>query len=556
MSNQFNKNQGYKAPKDYGFDSTNNIYPYNFVSLLKEANRKERTKGNLTGYIDISLTPKTDLIIPFEKANDGSYVFFKNENNYVIPGSQIRGVVRSTYEALTNSCLSQMDEDYNVSFRYPVFEGNNWKSCVIEYIDNKWSIYDANKYKFNSDYSLNSKEFRKKMTSKSFYCKNLNRSFNFKESENFIPVDNYILRFGEKTIKNGISIALYEAKNKILSNDQDVVDLLVNNLKKNCETYIDNIINLNTNNKTDSKVNLYNDIIKAIDNKKAFVAFYNDKGYLSPSQIGREMINETLDNMYKGYEACDNLLCPACSLFGTISNSKSLESRVRFTDLLLDKKGIQTKKVELVSLGAHLSNYRFYANKKWDLENVRIRGRKFYWHHNVLKEETNNENSNVTSSFETLVFDTNNDKKFTGRVYFEDLTEEELKDLAFAIELQDDNHMQKIGHGKPFGYGSINCKFEKIYLREINENRIVEKEYDLNKNNWNSYPNSNELEMITRFDVLKNKWNDIKYPSDYGWFSDNYNKRLLLANITDVVNNHKYFKEIEKNANKNKFSYR
>ena len=94
------------------------INPYNFITLPNECEResfKER-KGNLTGYIDCELIAKTPIVIPdvksmkTEKIGDGSkefkkYDFFnyeeKSENGDfvlpVIPGSEIRGMLRNDY---------------------------------------------------------------------------------------------------------------------------------------------------------------------------------------------------------------------------------------------------------------------------------------------------------------------------------------------------------------------------------------------------------------------------------------------------------------------------
>lgn len=566
MSYNWNNNKNYnnnnrnkfneKKPNDCGYDSEKNIYPYNFVSLGNKCDVSRRKKGNLTGYINISVTPKTDLIVPFEKENEKKYNFYKYNNSYVIPGSQMRGVVRNSYEALTNSCLSQMDEDYNVSFRYPIGEAIKWKPCVVKYTDKGWVILEATSYKLGNDTrNNNSKGVKSVITERPYYCKELNRKFSFNENKNFIIVDNkYILRFGEKTIKNGISIKLFEFSNKSYINDCNKASDVVENLKKNCQRYIDNLNELNTNATVDKNDNLYKDIINAINNKQSFVAYYNsNNNYLSPSNVGREMLKDTLDKMYIGYENCTDKfqLCPACALFGTVSNDKSLESRIRFTDLLLSNNGINTKYNNLVSLGSHLSNYRFYANKNWDAKDVRIRGRKYYWHHQVNCQNEENANTNINCMYETLCFNENNIKKFEGKIYFEDLTEKELKDLIFSIELGGNNHMLKLGHGKAFGFGSILCKCENIYLRDIVDNKIVENEYNaFERNTWNNYPNSKELELITKFDILKDKWPDIKYPGSPKWFADN--KKLVLASITDVVKNKKSFNYIgNNNENKN-----
>lgn len=95
------------------------INPYNFVSLNGETQRSEPETGDLTGKITVSLTVKTPLAIPDtdnktiekvminDKPHDHKvYPFFNVAGKPVIPGSQLRGMIRSAYETLSNSCYS------------------------------------------------------------------------------------------------------------------------------------------------------------------------------------------------------------------------------------------------------------------------------------------------------------------------------------------------------------------------------------------------------------------------------------------------------------------
>lgn len=119
------------------------INPYNFIPLgnsKKKAEEPEKKPG-LSGVISYSLLTKTPLFIPntsndnafdMEKMVEGhkSYDFFsykdlssakgsvKNElPRPVIPGSEMRGMLRSNYEILTDSCMSAVDDDQVLSKR-------------------------------------------------------------------------------------------------------------------------------------------------------------------------------------------------------------------------------------------------------------------------------------------------------------------------------------------------------------------------------------------------------------------------------------------------------
>lgn len=125
------------------------INPYNFVPLQgigpERVNGREETGEKLlTGKIEYTIEILSPLFIP-NASNDGfedraenedgedasyhkSYDFFSYHDlsndkamdachEPVIPGSEIRGAVRSVYEAMTNSCLSSVDEDVSLSKR-------------------------------------------------------------------------------------------------------------------------------------------------------------------------------------------------------------------------------------------------------------------------------------------------------------------------------------------------------------------------------------------------------------------------------------------------------
>ena len=103
------------------------INPYIFVNLPPTRSfAKQNSDDKYTGKIECSMYPRTHLFIPnvtSENCNEEhkSYDFYSYEDlkgklssgdfEPVIPGSSIRGEVRSLYEALTNSCLSAIDED-------------------------------------------------------------------------------------------------------------------------------------------------------------------------------------------------------------------------------------------------------------------------------------------------------------------------------------------------------------------------------------------------------------------------------------------------------------
>lgn len=105
------------------------INPYTFFPISSEnPERQAVKKGDKTGVIDCSIEIKSPTFIPnttrsFKtKDNDHYfYEFYSYEDltekekgapaNPVMPGSEIRGMVRNIYEQLTNSCFLEVDEN-------------------------------------------------------------------------------------------------------------------------------------------------------------------------------------------------------------------------------------------------------------------------------------------------------------------------------------------------------------------------------------------------------------------------------------------------------------
>ena len=109
------------------------VNPYNFIRFPKEKAKAYEDTDIHTGVIEYTVTTKTPLFIPNSSSDHAfkesevkdhkSYDFFSYteletdrtyDNEYhvpVIPGSEIRGVVRQVYETLTDSCMGILNVD-------------------------------------------------------------------------------------------------------------------------------------------------------------------------------------------------------------------------------------------------------------------------------------------------------------------------------------------------------------------------------------------------------------------------------------------------------------
>lgn len=222
-------------------------------------------------------------------------------------------------------------------------------------------------------------------------------------------------------------------------------------------------------------------------------------------EVFENTISEILEHNHFKHHACNSNtgFCPACRLFGTIANKKSLVSRLRFTDTEVFENVefdvprfipiLGTPKYSSTEFylkkpkdsKAAMWNYDYYTvNKEGDkgIEKLatyeaKLKGRKVYLQGaDKLKNERNLDEQKLFEKGNQSKIGKNNIKirsagralmpgaKTRFKVYFEDITEEELVALLYSLTLGNDcNH--RIGRGKPYGMGAVKLNVEKLNLR-------------------------------------------------------------------------------------------
>lgn len=102
----------------------------------------------------------------------------------------------------------------------------------------------------------------------------------------------------------------------------------------------------------------------------------------------------------------------------------------------------------------------------YDSNQMEIRGRKFYWHHEPDTDRGVPRN-NRNATFETV----RKNAEFKFRICFDGITRQQMELLAMAVHLNENDlegHMcHKIGHGKPLGYGSVKICIKKCMVRKF-----------------------------------------------------------------------------------------
>ncbi len=450
------------------------VNPYHFVPLGKECDRQydyraiKKENGLLTGWIECELETKSPIFVPnssnddvFQKSTGNgeekvkSYDFFSRENlagkdnppppdRPVIPGSELRGVFRSAFEAVTNSCMSTTDDE-NVLFKRTTTPG---QPGIVLFENGKWYIQPCQERIGVSAWTRCKKD-RPQKDPKDFSQDISNASEGdrvlFKRSQNgyqkegkkifdtvemFEVLDNNycleklkpgqelgFLHKGENFInKHHETLFVPDTKKeKIALKERDLENLL-----HNFKLYADEKINqsLATGNHTGYnsfliKLKIKNAADLEKDHLKNALVYFKQLDsclHLCPATIGREVFQKRLKDLIGSFAPCETSgkLCPACALFGFAGEKDSVAGRIRFSDAELISPGGNSQTLfldpmvlpELASpkpsatefylqrpeVDTALWNYDYAGSwEKMQLKELRnyhakIRGRKFYWH--------------------------------------------------------------------------------------------------------------------------------------------------------------------------------
>ena len=475
------------------------INPYNFVSTTQRVKVNPVEKGNLTGYVTCTLRVEDMLALPdiAQNPDSQSFDFFSVENHPIIPGSELRGCIRSAYEAITESCFSVVNSEV-LSARESKPKATR-KPGILMRENSSWIIYEA-EYFNQKHYE---KYFDKKGEADTI------RTWQRKGTTPCLDQTYFYFKTDEKGYINEATEC----------SDSDIWKL-----KKAFEIYRDNLEKIDgfteVLNKQQSTIKRSLTLLKQMEkennSESMLPVFYqcNKKGvieYISPAHTGRKVFKNTVHSLLNNHTPCDgkNGYCPACSLFGTLGDKSPLASKLRFTDAAEKESGsvnISDRYVILPELSSpKLSTVEFYTTHgeiiknenipvwNYDSSGVEVRGRKFYFHGLPQKEDTLG-----PRQIETKVAQSGS--LFTFKVYFDDIRKDQLQQLLWVITIGenqiDSKKMHKIGMGKPVGYGSVKITVDDISFRELDKSSFA---YSIKKQQYDDY--MQEFDIEKHFDM-------------------------------------------------------
>jgi len=598
--------------------------PYNFVSLGDKCNKlADRNKGKLSGVLSCTITTKTPLFIPnttnehaFPKIDENivreynennperkladkddpkSFDFFSYEDisnqdraekydiRPIIPGSSIRGVIRSAYETVTDSCLSTAGSEA------PLHRRTNlpYRNCGVM---KNGILYRAKKalimpeaepgfsspnnpppaFKRNVDITPWKKvkvslsgESDTYRTSRGHDTR-LQKVISVNKPNDVI--EGYYLRsepFGDSNNKHfdAVMIPNWHDTVRITPDDNERLKVLLTLYQEN-------------------NPNAYKGFIDA----DTMPVYYEEVGnitYISPACISKEVFSRSVKSILinQGNHApCETktALCEACHLFGMVNNKESIASRIDFRDAVPE--GVPSENWKnwydsprtLAILGEpHVSATEFYMDDpdsgcdvfNYDYKTVdrnrgktalmdtpqdsqvKLRGRKFYWHSKTqVSANVNNDNPKQLWTVRPI----KENCTFQFDIAFNRLTPNELSKLIWTLEIGErKTHAHKMGHGKPIGYGSVQIQVirKKSHLWTLNDMLQIGTS-PINVPQWQ--PNGawvNEFTKMTNFD---NCPNNVSYPigvidgkeTVFNWFV--LNREMLTRNamnhkITNIL---------------------
>ena len=568
------------------------INPYTFVPISnKEPQRVKfedldwENSNKLDGCIECILETKSSVFVPntTKTFEYGFNEFFsyddlsgrkkedipkENPKYPRIPGSEIRGMVRNIYEQLTDSCLSVID-DKNVPIKR---SAKPKKAGVWDRESDK--LYKAERKaigeeKLNELFNnVNKQSDKKSITGTELFVKcNAKNYVKYCSLQDFEEAQRGFALKGESFLKKSnesiIVSDLVDEECTLTQQDKDRFQAVLDRYDKKTKN----------GNEYDDYKNAYNSNIRYLP---VFYEKVEDKLYLAPAMMTKEVfentISEILEHNHFKHHACNSNtgFCPACRLFGTIADKKSLASRLRFTDTEVFENVefdvprfipvLGTPKYSSTEFylkkpkdsKADMWNYDYYTvNKKGDkgIEKLatykaKLKGRKVYWQGaDKLKNERNLDEQKLFEKGNRSKTGKNNIKirsagralmagaKTKFKVYFEDISEEELAALLYSLTLGNDcNH--RIGRGKPYGMGAVKVNIEKLNLRtysfedgklSITENEADPQTYKM-KDLWEDNKRYIELYSIP---LSEGEEKLVEYPTPadgkeiFKWFANN-----------------------------------
>jgi CRISPR/Cas system CSM-associated protein Csm3 (group 7 of RAMP superfamily) len=561
--------------------------PYNFVRFSERIVERDEDgnpirvhdhlvfSGN-SGYIECELINETPLICGGkhirEKLKDSNnkefehnnIKFFRINKRLAISSTSIKGMLRSFIEALTGSCIPIIDKV--LSYRTFVNPGNLRCGMVIkkataeipgeikEMRRIRVPINEVRKYSYGDKVNFTIQPGRlpraRINSINQGYLKKNNKNIETKRYERIFynPTGKvYEFDIEEQDIYNRI-VEFHMENWKRMKIPPGVTPTNYHKLRENDLIYFQV--------KNNKAINLcYIEVPR--------LAYRYSIGYFLEKDIPKSHCNE-------------DDLCMSCRLFGYIKNNSARVGRVSVTHaIIINDDNLILKEKILKPLGfPHPTSVNLYlqditnpkivrdyngakieergdsfAPSRNDINegSVRLRGRKFYWHHKkenkeILQQANFEEKTKLNSTGEILI----SKNAFKFKIYFYNLTDFELGLLLYALKLEG-NMRHKLGMAKNLGFGTVKIEIKSLYIENMEKkyssidsdypddktaeiDNYINQKFKSKISNFNNLPAVQDLKRI--LDPTQAPKN-LGYPEEpdgrnYKWYMTHKNRPLPL----------------------------
>jgi len=463
--------------------------PFNFIRATDNENRRPFTPHNvasaelLSGEILIKAEVVTPLMIGGKRTKDQHtnnhkiVEFYKENGKYCVPSTSLKGMVRSAFESVTNSCFLHMKQSDYVGYRQKPSGGsdiNIGRITELPTMDHDGIIENGSvvtvRHSLLREKDLgqfvNVEEVTSpvkvsiRLDSQGSLCKDIIKG----HTNNDGWIHAYLKPTGSFGRKKHDEKIYIPGNSEIHFSYSDFQRYLA----CNAHGWYD-------------KLN-ENDII-----------YFQDKGPgridICSTQIGKLPYNRSIYTAAnKAQKPCKSLdkLCPACRVFGNIlrdddkNTIEALAGRIRVSKGIINGRH-NDQAIPLQVLGSpHPSCVAFYLEgdhlyKGYDDNSSSIRGRKVYLHNLNPNFKYSDNPIPKKGGFEPEKNKMNVSAKgmlvkggFTFKLRFDGITQFDLGALLFVLDCQE-GHGLKLGLGKPIGLGSIRTSVESLTVFDLNK---------------------------------------------------------------------------------------
>lgn len=459
--------------------------PYNFIPLNDKVIYSKKEIPNFdkfhtdknTGYIELSIENLTPLYI--RGTSNEQSKFYSPTGEFAIPGSSIRGMIRTLVEIVSYSRF-EIFNDKRLYFRAFADKSNlrdEYSKIMSSDERNKYNMKAGILVKDGFDYYIKPAEFKREEKKDSIKGKMLYENkdrkgyaTNFCEKRDkgyVVGIKNVNEKMNYYHIYNIIEDSKYHiqlAKNS----DGDYLDIIDYQNDENRSLTVPNLLKLlNEHKEVPCFFHPYQETYMYEYEKDKFreetrqrIGFGHNPYFRLPYKY---KIGDLLHDAHKENFKNTNDEDYVNRIFGNLKRS----SRVHFSDAkIINKtnpelgegtiKVLATPKpttfqhyVEQVSLESNIK-----SRKTYNYNNTKIRGYKLYWHNHINEQEWKESKPDIKEKIHTKINPLKTGTQFQGRVYFENLDDIELGILLSVLSLPAEC-AHKIGMGKPYGLGSI-----------------------------------------------------------------------------------------------------